>query len=150
MRPPRLQALLLPLLLGTLAQAAGPGTWDAQYTLTPRQQGFELAYLPLSIQMSPRNTFADLRVSLGVTRPHDCHDEGGVRVHLDAVGGDRTWYAQAGAFLVGGEGVGAGVGLRLGGGHRFNNHARAGLVTELMAGTEGARAAIGLQLGLTF
>lgn len=143
---------LLPLFFlgATLLPCQAQGPWDLQYTLTGRHQEVEVAWLPLFVEAIPQNVFANLKASVGLVQPHKSYRQAGVRLHVDTEAGKDQGYVTAGVFLSGGEMVGAGLGLRLGGGWKPNRNFRLGLVVDGVAGTAGAHGSVGVQAGWTF
>ncbi len=143
---------LLPLLLvgSTLLPCKAEGPWDVQYSLTGRHQEIEFAWLPLFVEAIPQKAFANLKASVGLVQPHRDYRQAGVRLHVDSEVGKGEGYLTAGVFLAGGENVGAGLGMRLGGGWKPTRNFRVGLVTEVVGGTSGAHGSAGLQAGWTF
>ncbi len=141
--------LLLALAIATPTKADGPRNWDFTYSLTNHHHEFEIAYLPFFVEARPQRLFANLRASLGVVQRHD-QGSPGVRLHVDGCAGGRTWYATGGLFLASGARIGTGLGLRLGGGLCFSDQLKMGIVTDVVAGSEGSNGSIGLQLGFSF
>ncbi len=142
---------LLTLVLATAAlPVAAQGPWDIQATLTHRHAAVELAWLPFFVEVVPQNVFANLKGSVALVLPHESYRQRGVRLHVDTEVGKGQGYFTTGVFLAGGEQVGVGLGLRMGGGWKASRNFRVGGILEAVGGTAGAHGSVGVQAGWTF
>lgn len=143
-------AIGLALLFPVWASAQDPGSMDLQLGVTTRHTSIEIGTVPFYMESRKERAFAKAKVSVALIKAHDRDREDGIRVHGDALAGGEGWYVHAGTFLTHGEGVGFGVGLRLGGGRQLTPRFRFGLVADAIAGTKASVGSLGIEGGWTF